>query len=1218
MARLKYIFSTFSNNRKIAISIIVICLVLILSVLIPTLANFMDEDAAITTSVWDGSISSSYKSGSGTSSDPYIISNGSELAYFGFKLEETDYTDTYFELSNNIILNNGSLRYDADLGIEYILDNETYYIEYYTNRYYDNILKNGTEVGTINIFSSLGNFNGHLEGNNRTVYGLYITDSNKEELSLFNKLEGSISNLFFKNALIYGGTNTAGLAVYSDDSILNNIIFDGYVTSKNQTSLKNISGDFIIEDISVDIYEKTDYFSLPYLPFIENNINSLNITGNYEIIGSSEDTTISIDGVNLENGSFNIDINSLQLDSIPITSITTSLEPVVVSFTNLSYNINYNYSLTSGIIVDAKNTVLNSVVNASNVNGNIISSGLIGVASGNIQINNSYNRGNIISDVIASGLVAQMQNDQSLVSINKSYNKGLITSEVIGGLIGIIDDLSENITISNSFEGKALPAIGSYLEASLTVINSYQTNESVNTGFIYLSQNELQDQEFLINNIGFDQFIDQENFIEYPDNIWIYEKDEYPYNYYDYNLAKVIRLYFGSLSYKKYNDIIDNQIIKNKIIFTLEEVNALDSILSKEYYISDSSTVLTKEQLNDITTWEIYNDVNQITDEGKYIVYIKITNYKNEVYYINSDSLILDLTRPEVSLSNGKSTWLEFTDEPTEEYTNQVEKIIISATDNLSGIAYINYFISDEIILQDDLSTLDESIWLDYNDEILLSDIGKNIVYVKVIDNSENITYLNSSYFNYQGYNVSNYYIGTSNNLAYRDLPLHITNKSSFTLNFNYNEETIKYDDLNHYLVTNILLPLGTKITLTDHSNNKNYIYQIPTSDDNYNFNDSCSIEDIDCIKKASYSFSLFKEIGLSVESYYEEINYYNDGYYNEEFTIRLDFSQTDIVENHENIYAYIESISNDEIIRSTIESSVPKFNLYSTVDEEEAAAYIYLTTDYDGNYIDLNTNSVTEIDLTSGINYKRKNEYKVIDTTFEHLSSAFNIVLVDIDGTKVDKQYLKHVVVQANDKTYFLGDDSVIRIPGNSFNSETEKTIKIITYEGNNNLPEGLYYFKIRSFQSIDSYFNNTDFYEEITIPVNVSNNNYNKTGSFSVDMNTDSSVIKKINPVEEVIFDYYQTGDLISPTLRASLYQKEELSAYNQIYNLVDLNNYVTDQLDSSETESYLMQIDENSKFEINFDTIKFENTGYMLIFELYDGDRKIDTVKKYFIVR
>ena len=50
-----------------------------------------------TSSIWDGSVASSFSGGNGTSDNPYIINNGSELAYF-FKLINGSNSSEYFKL----------------------------------------------------------------------------------------------------------------------------------------------------------------------------------------------------------------------------------------------------------------------------------------------------------------------------------------------------------------------------------------------------------------------------------------------------------------------------------------------------------------------------------------------------------------------------------------------------------------------------------------------------------------------------------------------------------------------------------------------------------------------------------------------------------------------------------------------------------------------------------------------------------------------------------------------------------------------------------------------------------------------------------------------------------------------------------------------------------------------------------------------------------------
>ena len=1216
MGKFQKLINKLSHNRKVSLGVILLCLVLMLSILVPTLANFIKEDTSITTAVWDGSIASSYKSGDGTKENPYIISNGSELAYFKYKLAETNYSDTYFSISNNIILNEGTLRYNSESGIEYLLNGTTYYVEYYTNKYYDNPEKNGAEIGTINIFPSLNNFSGHLEGNLHTIFGLYLTESSSENLAFFQNLEGSIQNLFFKNTLVYGGTNTAGLAISSDDVTLNNVLFDGFISNKLQGTSKTITGSLNAESMAILNYETTNYIDLKNkLPFI-NEIITAKITGNYELEGSSEETNISINGVSVTNGSFSIDLETLT-DNISVVTSTTSLFPVTLNFTNFDYEITYNYSLAAGFIANAKNTVLTNVVNATDVSGNFISSGLVGIATGNLKIAQSYNRGKIISLALGAGLIGHTETSDEEINISRSYNSGEILADETGGLLGFINYNLSNLLITNSFEGTKNTPLAISHETGITITNSYVSDSNnTNENFIYKDINELKDETFLKEILEFNKYISDEDFNENPYNIWRYELEEFPLIHYDKIITNVVQLHLESLVYKEYHPNLENKIIKSNITFSLEEVNAFDSIKNKEYFISDSTEILTKEDLNQITSWTNYEEIHQITDEGIYVIYIKITDYKNRVSYLNSDSLILDLTKPEVSLSNDQIIWTEYEEDAEIIYTNKIEKIKINAQDNLSGIAYIKYIIADKTYSKFELSELDENIWNDYNDEILINDLGKQIVYVQVLDNAENITYLNTCYFNYQGYIIENAYVGLGNNPSYLGLPLNITSNSIFTIKIAYEEETPKINEnLIHNIRTNILLPKNTEIKIINHLDNKVYSYEISTDEDIYNFNNSCPLEVSDCQKKAKYPFAIFKERGKATANIYEEINYYNNGKYQENFTVILDFSKTSINQNYENVEVYLETEDlNNNLIRSTIKSSIQNINLYSKVNEDSSRAKIYLTTDYLGNPIMLNTNSITEINLTSGINYKRTQEFKIIDTSYEYGNLGFEIKLENSNGETISKEYLKNIAFQIGNENYFMEEDNTVRILGSSIQNETNKTLKIITYEGNSGLDEGNYYFKIKSFKSSGGYIASDSSVSEITLPVIVSKSNYNK--SYNIEMDLDSKIINKTNATESVNFTLKQEGELSNKKIKVSLYEKAELTAYNQNYNLVDLKNYIFDSFEHSENYSYIVSEDIN--FTINFNPEKFNNTGYQLIFELYDGDKRIDLVKKYFIVK
>ena len=87
------------KNRRLLVS------VLLLFFVVNFIAIFVTFTEKTSSTIWDGSIAKKFSDGSGTSNDPYIIKNGSELAYF-FTLinseDNSEYFNKFYELKNNI------------------------------------------------------------------------------------------------------------------------------------------------------------------------------------------------------------------------------------------------------------------------------------------------------------------------------------------------------------------------------------------------------------------------------------------------------------------------------------------------------------------------------------------------------------------------------------------------------------------------------------------------------------------------------------------------------------------------------------------------------------------------------------------------------------------------------------------------------------------------------------------------------------------------------------------------------------------------------------------------------------------------------------------------------------------------------------------------------------------------------------------------------------
>ena len=212
-------------------------------------------------------------------------------------------------------------------------------------------------------------------------------------------------------------------------------------------------------------------------------------------------------------------------------------------------------------------------------------------------------------------------------------------------------------------------------------------------------------------------------------------------------------------------------------------------------------------------------------------------------------------------------------------------------------------------------------------------------------------------------------------------------------------------------------------------------------------------------------------------------------------------------------------------------------------------------------------------------------------------------------------------------ENTYYPEEDNLVRINLNNGISDVTKDLTIITYDNNSNLTDGTYYFKISSYASYDGYYSNQSSTAEINIPVRVVNNSINVIYNFDVIMDDANRIINKNAEPANVIFNILQNGTLKNPNIRVALYEKNEMTAYNQEYSPVNLEEYVSDNLSLAGPNSYYVSTNpvkytDTSKlynnFELNLITDNFNNTGYKFVFYLYDGSKKIGTIEKHFIIK
>lgn len=1221
-------FKKLSSSQKVNFLILLLGVVLLLSIGIPTIARFKNRSTLITNPVWDGSIASSYRSGSGTEIDPYIISTGAELAYFYTQLLEHDYENTYFALKNDVVLNGGIFKYDIDNGIQYILNDQTYYVDHYTNKYYDNVERTGTEVGTINIFNPLNGFKGHFDGRSFRIYGLYMTTEDNTELALFTDLKGNIYDLYVENSIIYGGTITGGVAGTASNASLTNILYNGYVIGKNSELTKNISITPTASVIEMEDIETTNYIDLTNnIPFTGSEIISTSISGNYVIDGpTGVETLVKINGVTVTGGSFDINLGSSILESIPVVTYINSEEGATLTFSNLSYNIVYNHGIASGITAISSNVNIENTINKAYVYGYSISGGIVGVATNLTNINQSYNVGDINSEYVSGGLISVVEKSPNNIVIDKSYNAGNINASNIGGFIGIIDNNLGSVSINNAFNASPIYSLGTIRDTSVNINNTYAIYEvdiiysGYISGFFYLTYIEnFKNKEYVINHILFSEFIDFDDLAINSQNVWVFEQDSLPILFIDDLNKPLANIHVSVYSWNNLSYDLSPVKLEDNITFSIEEADDIVPFREAYYYISNRATALTKDEILQIDSWNLYSEVVQITEEGTYVIYAKVIDYNDNIIYINTDLLILDLYGASVDISIDNYSWPDLRDSLDYIYIDRPKQVAIEANDAVSGVASIKYYITDQILGISDLEQLNDDNWTTYSNPILINQIGTSVIYAKVVDNYDHVTYANTDYLVFDGYTITNLIIGRNAN-SYLDADPYITNKSTITLNIRYNRPGIELNDHTHNLISTILLPVNTKITLIDHIMEKVYQYQISTAEDLYNYHNSCEGQGPECIKVATYPFTLFREVGAINKSFVES-TYYQAGQIDEYFTIILDLSKTNLTTNYSNVTLFMElHDENGNKVRPTLYETIEPFHVYADVGGQSAAANLFLTTDYSGDTIIFNSDSISNINITSGLNYQYIDGIKIIDTTYEDKNIGLAIKLVDSAGVTIDKEYLRSVIFKVGDNEYYPGNDSIVRINLNSGIATVTKTLSIATFEHNCKLKDGTYYFKITNYAAVDGYYYESLGSNELTIPVSISNDQINIDYRFDVMMDDNDRIINKASGLVNVTFNILQEAELDNPNIKVSLYQKDQLTAYNQTYSIVDLADYVNTPLIEYVENIYYVTTDPASynEFSLTLITNNFDYTGYKLVFDLCDGIKKVGTIEKYFIVK
>jgi hypothetical protein len=434
------------------------------------------------------------------------------------------------------------------------------------------------------------------------------------------------------------------------------------------------------------------------------------------------------------------------------------------------------------------------------------------------------------------------------------------------------------------------------------------------------------------------------------------------------------------------------------------------------------------------------------------------------------------------------------------------------------------------------------------------------------------------------------------------------------------------------------VLPVGTTITMLDIVENEYYYYTVTDT------NIVAKQQEFATQRQASYYLRDFiKMDSTSPSNNYSDImmntHYYHDNgeyeypYADEEFIFIVDFANTHMTENIIDASLILEMRTEDDQTKYTVVPSEYNSMVYSVYANTDASIVTTSSFTKDTVYV----GESTELDLHSVYQSRQieGTDKRIIDTQFLDYKLGAKISVYNEEGNKLDGSSLLGVTFTLNGVNYFPQTDGTTRITLADKVSNVDSAIIVNT--ANSNLSNGTYTFRIESFGSYDGLYYGEAKTTKNDITLNVLNNLYGldvSSPDVSVTRNKDTGLDENGN--NEITYDIkVSTGIDNNPNLRVHLERRRygDGNEYSMLYDLVDLQDYVTDELvvANSERHEYkvldpiVQDLDPVTKKPIPKDldfTIHIGEelmTGtYRLVFTVCDGDNHIGDVYQYIIIR
>ena len=440
-----------------------------------------------------------------------------------------------------------------------------------------------------------------------------------------------------------------------------------------------------------------------------------------------------------------------------------------------------------------------------------------------------------------------------------------------------------------------------------------------------------------------------------------------------------------------------------------------------------------------------------------------------------------------------------------------------------------------------------------------------------------------------------------------------ITKNSSFTayysLFINRYSEGEYYDGFTghyyHSIESACVLPANTKLTLIDKSGStvKYYYYIVSQADVSAN--------------KKVYNFTDFYCMDSTNEHYSADGSYYNsstDLLY-EEFLLHVDFEDITLSQNLEakNIVVQLRDAYN-HTVRLTVNTALfpMLFSVYNDIDVTKSITF---TTDKNVIYMGATLNM--DFDTVYSFN---KNNYSDIVYETTHTEDQLGIRITISSGSDLlTYSDLEGIYITYKGANYFPRSDGSYRIK--IADAVSNVMAKMVLNTENGKLDTGTYTITAQSFGSIDgTYFSSAIASDSKNIQV------VSTDYGFKVTLDDNSVLVDKAtgktkNNNNNLSFTIGYSGEFNNPKVVVALYRRRYHQIYTHEYELIDLADFVTNTLITTNVENEYLVTD-NVRTTQNF-TLTLNNgdltTGtYKVMFTLYDGTNRISDMNKMIIIK